>query len=109
MTAQEDMEIRESYRGGFTYVEPEYAGVDIYGGISVDYNSMYPSMLISKYYPIGEPRMFYGAYASPGIREKAHRPEKLSEYPAWDEKTELYVQRLKCSFRIKPDGVPMIS
>lgn len=108
LTEQEDTEIRESYRGGYTHVEPEYEGIDVYGGISVDYNSMYPSMLISKYYPIGAPRMFYGAYAAPGIREKAHRAEKLSEYPAWDDATELYVQRLRCSFCLKPDGVPMI-
>lgn len=84
-----DAAIRCSYRGGFTYVEPKWAGVDVWGGISVDYNSMYPSMLISKPYPVGEPVMFYGRY------------EDDSSHP-------LYVQTLVCSFKLRDGGIPMI-
>jgi hypothetical protein len=89
LTPEVDADIRRSYRGGFTYVSPEWAGKDVYGGISVDYNSMYPSMLISKPYPVGEPILFYGEY------------EKDDEHP-------LYVQNLTCTFDLKPDGIPMI-
>lgn len=84
-----DAAIRCSYRGGFTYVEPKWAGVDVWGGVSVDYNSMYPSMLISKPYPVGEPVMFYGRYED----DPAHP---------------LYVQTLVCSFKLRDRGIPMI-
>lgn len=84
-----DAFIRKSYRGGFTYVEPTFAGRDVIGGISVDYNSMYPSMLISKPYPVGTPQPFDGRYA--------HN----SDYP-------LFVQALTCEFHLKPRGIPMI-
>lgn len=84
-----DAFIRHAYRGGYTYVEPRFAGVDIMGGISVDYNSMYPSMLISKPYPVGVPEWFAGHY------------EPDPEYP-------LYVQQLTCTFSLKSDGLPMV-
>lgn len=84
-----DAAIRCSYRGGFTYVEPKWSGVDVWGGVSVDYNSMYPSMLISKPYPVGEPVMFYGRYED----DPAHP---------------LYVQTLACSFKLREEGIPMI-
>lgn len=111
ITLQEDKEIRASYRGGFTYVEPRFADVDVYGGISVDYNSMYPSMLISNRYPVGAPRLFAGRYAPPG--ERATRAPvsvepDAADRPAWNDAVELYIQRLTCAFRLKPDGVPMI-
>lgn len=89
LTSEVDADIRRSYRGGFTYVEPSWAGKDVWGGISVDYNSMYPSMLISKPYPVGEPVLFYGEY------------EQDDNHP-------LYVQNLTCSFSLKSDGIPMI-
>ena len=129
ITLQEDAEIRESYRGGFTYVSPDYANVDVYGGISVDYNSMYPSMLISKRYPVGTPRLFYGRYAEPVDRLKRAagdagdgedsamagwesaglcQVDGLDGLPGWDYDVELYVQRLTCAFKLKPDGIPMV-
>ena len=116
LSAQEDAEIRASYRGGFTYVEPRYAGVDIHGGISVDYNSMYPSMLISKFYPVGTPRIFYGRYVRPEARFRRLDVGRQLEvpgrcdgaYPAWDYDVELYVQRIRCLFTLKPDGIPMV-
>ena len=96
-----DADIRRSYRGGFTFVNPKFAGVDVYGGISVDYNSMYPSMLISKPYPVGVPHMFYERYES---RFAGHG----GAYPAWDDAHELYVQHLTCLFHVKQDGIPMV-
>ena len=55
----------------------------------MDYNSMYPSMLISKSYPVGEPILFYERYEQ-------------------DELHPLYVQNLTCTFSLKEDGIPMI-
>lgn len=102
LTPDEDAEIRKSYRGGFTYVNPRYAGVDVYGGVSVDYNSMYPSMLISKWYPVGAAHMFYGRY------ESRFTDGDGGPVPAWCEENDVYVQSLTCSFALKPGGVPMV-
>lgn len=96
-----DADIRRSYRGGFTFVNPKFAGVDVYGGISVDYNSMYPSMLISKPYPVGVPHMFYERYES---RFAGHG----GAFPPWDDSHELYVQHLTCLLHVKQDGIPMV-
>ena len=38
-----DAQLREAYRGGFTWCNPDYRDKDIGAGISVDFNSMYPS------------------------------------------------------------------
>lgn len=89
LAEEADAYVRQSYRGGFTYVEPFWAGRDCVRGVSVDYNSMYPSMMVSKPYPVGRPRAFLGQYVeTPG-------------YP-------LYVQSLTCSFRLRPRGIPMV-
>ena len=84
-----DYDIRKSYRGGFTYVEPKYAGKTVGPGVSVDYNSMYPSVMKKYPYPIGKPVIFQGRYQH-------------------DESHPLYVQRMVCEFSLKPDGIPMI-
>lgn len=89
LTHDMDAYIRLSYRGGFTWVEPRWRGRDVFVGISVDYNSMYPSMLVSKDYPVGEPFPFVGRY---------------SDDPSYP----LYVQSLTCSFALKPRGIPMV-
>ena len=81
--------IRNAYRGGFTFCNPKYEGVDVYGGISVDYNSMYPSQMISHPYPVGDAVSFNGKYTP------------NDEYP-------LFVQKLTCSFELKPEGVPFV-
>lgn len=84
-----DADIREAYRGGYCRVEPRYAGVLVEDGISVDYNSMYPSVMKKYPYPVGTPEIFDGQYA--------YDPD----YP-------LYVQRLICEFSLKPEGLPTI-
>lgn len=89
LAPEQDACVRSAYRGGFTYVDREWAGKDVWGGISVDYNSMYPSMLISKPYPVGTPIRFYGKY------------EQDDTHP-------LYVQTLICTFSLKERGIPMI-
>lgn len=80
---------RRAYRGGYTYCNPKYAGKDIYGGISVDYNSMYPSQMISKPLPYGIPEMFDGEYQQ-------------------DDLMPLYIQQFTCMFNVKPNHVPTL-
>lgn len=89
ITLEADADIRKAYRGGYTYVEPKYAGVKVGRGISVDYNSMYPSVMKKYPYPVGTPVMFHGRYEN-------------------DEEHPLYVQRMVCEFHLKPEGLPMI-
>lgn len=84
-----DAFVRAAYRGGFTYVNPKYAGEDVGPGISVDFNSMYPSMMLLRDYPVGTPIFYSGKY------------EQDDTHP-------LYVQSLVAEFKLKPGRVPMI-
>lgn len=84
-----DSLIRKSYRGGFTYVSDQHKGCDVGPGCSYDYNSMYPSVMLDNYFPVGVPKGFEGRY----------KPN--SEYP-------LHVQVFTCLFELKPEGIPMI-
>lgn len=89
LSIEADADIRKSYRGGFTYVNPDYAGVEVGPGISVDYNSMYPSVMKKYPYPCGVPVLFEGRY----------------EY---DKTHPLYVQRMVVEFSLKPEGIPCV-
>lgn len=84
-----DTQIRQAYRGGFTYCMPEYRDVDVYDGISLDFNSMYPSMMISKRFPYGEPIPFEGEYQE-------------------DEFHPLFVQKMLATWSLKPGGIPFL-
>lgn len=82
-------ELASSYRGGFTYCNPRFAGRVIEEGIVLDKNSMYPWVMATKPLPVGEPVYFDGEYKYDSL------------YP-------LYIQRLKCQFDIKEDRIPTI-
>lgn len=84
-----DLYCREGYRGGFTYCNPKYQEKVTGQGISVDYNSMYPSQMLSQPFPVGNPVKFDGQY----------------EY---DEHFPLYFQTLTCDFVVKQNHVPMV-
>lgn len=81
--------IRKAYRGGWTYVNPKFAGKIITDKVEVyDINSMYPSKMKNKYLPMGKPEYFVG---------KPH-PNKY----------QCYIARVKMSFDIKPNHLPCI-
>ena len=84
-----DAEIRESYKGGFTYLSPKYAGMKLGAGMTLDINSMYPSMMYNQPMPIDYPKLFSGEY------------EFDPEYP-------LYVIMFSCSFDLKKGKIPSI-
>lgn len=84
-----DSIIRESYKGGWTYVNPKFKNREIGEGIVLDVNSLYPSRMKFELMPFGEPKYFRGKF----------KEEEF--YP-------LYVQKLKCSFSVKKNHLPTI-
>lgn len=84
-----DEDIRQSYKGGFTYVSDKYAGKEVGAGLVLDVNSLYPSRMVYENLPVGRPEPFTGKY------------KKDALYP-------LYIQRIECIFKVKPDHIPSI-
>lgn len=89
LSYQIDKDIRASYRGGFTYLNPLYKNKSVKDGEVLDVNSLYPSVMYKEMLPFGEPFFYEGEYV----------PDKV--YP-------LYIQRLTCSFKIKEGKIPTI-
>lgn len=84
-----DKDIRASYKGGFTYLNPIYKEKETGSGIVFDVNSMYPARMVYDILPYGNGIFFEGQYK--------HDPL----HP-------LYVQQLSCNFELKKGKVPSI-
>ena len=84
-----DADIRQSYKGGWTYVKDEYRNKEIECGIVLDVNSLYPSVMYYKPLPYGEGIHFKGKYEKDNIYD-------------------LYVQMLSCQFELKDKHLPTI-
>ena len=84
-----DRDIRQSYKGGFTFLNKIYKDKIVHNLMVLDVNSLYPSVLKYEYMPHGQPIAFKGQY----------KPDKF--YP-------LYVQQLSCSFKVKENMIPTI-
>lgn len=84
-----DKDIRKSYRGGFTWVNDVWQGKEVGKGITLDVNSLYPSVMKYSPMPFSDPVFFEGQY------------EQDDNYP-------LYVQTFTCRFKIKPNKIPSI-
>lgn len=84
-----DFDVRQSYKGGFTYCDPRKQGQDIGAGIVLDVNSLYPSVMYYRPLPYGEGIFFDGKY----------EPDKLYN---------LYVQMFTCQFELKENYIPTI-
>lgn len=80
---------RLAYKGGFAYVNPEIAGKTVGPGMVLDINSMYPACLKFDLMPYGTPIYYVGKY----------------EY---DEMYPLYIQQIRCSFKLKPGKLPTV-
>lgn len=84
-----DLQIRQTYKGGYTYLEPEFAEKTLGKGIVLDINSTHPYTMYACELPHGVPVPFKGQYKC-------------------DETYPLYVQAIKCQFRLKPNHVPTV-
>lgn len=84
-----DSDIRQSYKGGFTYLNPKYKEIDLKDGIVLDVNSLYPSVMYYQPLPYGEGIFFKGKY----------EPDKIYN---------LHVQMFTCQFELKPGCIPTI-
>lgn len=82
-------DVKQSYRGGFTYLNPKFTGKTIGRGIVLDVNSLYPSVMYDCYLPYGQPIFFKGKYET-------------------DELYSLYTQMFRCQFRLKEGKIPTI-
>lgn len=84
-----DEDIRQAYKGGFTYLKGGYSGRDFGKGIVLDVNSLYPSVMYERPMPYGEAIYFQGKY----------------EY---DEIYNLHIQHFSCQFELKKGYIPTI-
>ena len=62
LTYECDKDLRQAYKGGFTYLNPIYEGLDVASGEVLDVNSLYPSVMYNNLLPFGEPFYYEGEY-----------------------------------------------
>ena len=84
-----DGEIRDAYRGGFTYAAKRFRGKVLGPGKTFDVNSLYPAMMYNKILPYGEPIFCEGM------------PKKTDTHP-------LFVVSVTFTAKLKKNHVPCI-
>jgi len=84
-----DDEIRKAYRGGWTYADSRFQGVETRSGRTYDVNSLYPSVMYDRVLPYGTP-VWRDGY-----------PEPEEDYP-------LVILSITFTAKLKKDHVPCI-
>ena len=96
-----DSYIRKAYKGGWCYVNPKYQSKIINNGVTLDVNSLYPSVMSdpNNYYPVGLPTFWTG-----------ERPPETYGYNKESLKIAdtYYFIRIKVKFKIKKGYLPFI-
>ena len=88
-TPNYDSDVRQSYRGGYTYLEPKFANKVIGNGVVLDINSTHPYTMYACELPYGTPLPFKGQYKH-------------------DELYPLYIQAIRCQFELKKGYIPTV-
>lgn len=89
MTVEFDKEIRQAYKGAFTYLKWGEEGKEQGAGLVFDVNSLYPSVMYYCKLPYGRPILYKGKY----------EPDNIYDY---------YIQMFECSFELKPGKLPTL-
>ena len=84
-----DKDVRQSYKGGFTYLNPAYKNKDIRDTLILDVNSLYPWVMHDCPLPFGNGVYFEGKYETDSLYN-------------------LYVQMFSCQFELKEGYIPTI-
>lgn len=84
-----DAAIRSAYWGGIAYVNPMYAGKDVYNVDVYDINSSYPYQLAYNKLPYGHPVAYYGSGVNPDM-------------------SKFWVAEALVKFKLKPGKIPCI-
>ena len=90
-----DHYVRKSYKGGWCYLADGCNDKEVTDGITLDVNSLYPSMMHSmsgNVYPIGKPTWFTGSL-----------PDNIRNAP-----NKYFFIRIRCRFRIKKGYLPTV-
>lgn len=82
-------DIKQGYKGGFTYVDKKFVGKVVKNVMVLDVNSMFSYVMKEKLLPYGTPVFYKGEY----------KKDKL--FP-------LYVQMIECQFELKKGKIPTI-
>lgn len=84
-----DYDVRQAYRGGFTYVNPAFQNKELGKGIVLDVNSLYSWVMHDCPLPYGEGIFFNGKYEQDNLYN-------------------LYVQMFTCEFELKEGYIPTL-
>lgn len=87
LKARETDLVAEAFNGGFVWIDPEWRNRHTGPGISVDANSLYPSVALANRLPCGRPKPFEGKAEDDGL---------------------ITLQSALVDWDIKPDGLPVL-
>lgn len=87
LRARETDLVAEAFNGGFVWIDPEWRCRHTGPGISVDANSLYPSVALANRLPCGRPKPFEGKAEDDGL---------------------ITLQSAMVDWDIKPDGLPVL-
>lgn len=98
-----DKIIRDSYRGGWSYVNPLHANKVLKNIEVYDMNSMYPTVMYQDKMPYGHPILKRKYNSSDFSIDKIYDDSKLLEEGSF------YIIQFEAAFVVKPDGMPFIT
>lgn len=93
LDTEKDNFIRKAYRGGIAYANPSKKNKVIGEGMVFDANSLYPSQMLNKPMPFGQPYYFAGSYEE-GVKYKQLYP--------------LYIAHVVLDVSVKKNHIPTI-
>ncbi len=84
-----DADLRQSYKGGFVYLNPKFKNKTLFNVLSYDINSLYPFVMYDSALPYGDPHYFKGEYK-------------------FDKSKPLYICCIRADFELKKGYMPTI-